>query len=147
VGYDAGKQVKGRKRHLLVDTLGLVWGILITAGDIQDYDAGYWLLLLLRALGKLPRLLKLWVDAIYSRHEFPARVEARFPHLQVEVIGKPPKGTGFQLSAHRWIVERTFAWLGRFRRLSKDYEFHLTTSKTMIELAMIHIMIRRLKRR
>ena len=101
-------------------------------------------LVLDKVKGMLPRLQLIWVDGGYAGEfvEWAAKVFS----WVVEVVSKPKDTKGFVLLPHRWIVERTFAWLGRYRRLSKDYEFHPKTSEAMIHLAMIHIMTRRLAR-
>lgn len=139
-GWDGGKRVQGRKRHLVVDTLGLVLKAFVTEADYQDRTVASWLVPLLPET--FPRLKKLWADGGYSGEwleqlpdDFPIRLEIR----------TPPQGQrGFTLLPRRWVVERTFAWLGHSRRLSKDYEYLVTTADAMIYAAMIRLMIRRL---
>ena len=139
-GYDSAKLVKGRKRHLLVDTLGLVMQILVTEADMQDRDGAKRLLVLIGGL--FPRLRKLWADGAY-RGSLLEWVK-QFCRLDLEIVERDPAMVGFQLLPRRWVVERTFAWLSRCRRLSKDYEYHLQSSEAMIYVAMIRLMTRRL---
>ena len=120
-----------------MDTLGLIWAVVVHPGDLQDREGAKLVLAQARGLAHLARI---WADSGY-RGEFVAWVQARYAWL-VEIVAKP--ATGFAVLPHRWIVERTFAWFGRFRRLSKDYKFHPATSETMLMLAMISIMLRRL---
>jgi putative transposase len=144
-GYDAGKQVKGRKRHLFGDTLGLLLGVVVTAASVQDRDGAMPLLDGLRH--QCCRLRLLWADQAYGG-DLGAWLWGLRPWRKVRLeIVKRPEGTkGFLLLPKRWIVERTFAWLARYRRLSKDYEYLTQTSEAMIHAAMIHLMIRRLAR-
>jgi putative transposase len=140
-GYDAGKKVKGRKRHVLVDTLGHLLKVVVLPADIQDRDG---LQHLLRAL--LPifclRLLTLWADGGY-RGEIIVWCRAQF-HIDLKVVAAPAAQNGFVVLPKRWLVERTFAWLGNSRRLSKDYEFSTTISEGMIYLSAIHTLLKRL---
>jgi putative transposase len=137
--------VKGRKRHIFVDTLGLLLGVAVTAASVQDPDGAMALLAALRH--HFSRLRLLWADQAY-RGDLSAWLWELRPWRKVRLeIVKRPEGTkGFLLLPKRWIVERTFAWLGRYRRLSKDYEFSTQTSEAMIRVAMIHLMVRRLAR-
>ncbi len=132
-GYDANKKVKGRKRHLLVDTLGLVLVAWITTADVQDRDATAAVLPL--ATEQLPSLQKVWADAAY---EGP-RVEriAQQAGVQVEIVKRSDSTPGFVVQAKRWIVERTFGWLSRERRLARDYERKEESSEAFIEPAPI----------
>ena len=139
-GYDAGKKVKGRKRHILVDTQGLLLKAVVHAADIQDRDGGRQLVDSLN-LEDWPRLRKLWADAGY-RGSFEDWVTAR-TGWSVEIVEKP-LGGGFQVLPRRWVVERTFAWLGKFRRLSKDYEALPQSEETWIYLGMTNLMLARL---
>lgn len=127
-GDDQGKQVKGRKRHLLVDTLGLRLAVVVTAASVQDRDGAR--LLLTRLGGACKKLRLIWVAA-----------HCRF-HLQGVLRSDSQKG--FVLLARRWVVERTLAWLTHCQRLSKDYERLVTTSETMVYIVMIRLMLRRL---
>jgi putative transposase len=139
------KQVKGRKRHIFVDTLGLLLTVIVTAATVQDRDGAKLLLEVLQH--QFARLRLIWADGAYGG-ELLAWMWALRPWRKVRLeIVKRPKGVkGFQLLPWRWIVERTFGWLGRYRRLSKDYEYLTQTSEAMIRVAMIHLMIRRLAR-
>jgi len=135
--------VKGRKRHLVVDTMGLVLAVLVTSAGLQDDDyaaSGELLLRLARRAG-LARLRLIWADQMYEgRTQFWARLLG----WVLQVAGRPPGAKGFTPLPRRWVVERTFAWLGRYRRLSKDYEYHPHNSEAMIHLAMINLMVHRL---
>jgi putative transposase len=148
--------VNGRKRHLLVDTGGLVVTALVHAADIPDQQGGQQLW---EAMGDLaatfPRLCYLWVDTAYQGR-FKEWVEQTL-HWSVDVVKRhsrwvwvkadqepPPAPTGFKVLRRRWLVERTFGWLGRWRRTSKDYEYLPATAECVIYLAMIRVMLRRL---
>jgi putative transposase len=133
--------VKGRKRHLLVDTLGLVWGLAVTSAAISDPAGAR--LVLRQADDGLPRLEHIWADGIY-RGSLIGWVKEQFGWV-LEVVKRPPAGTGFTALPHRWIVERTFGWLNRYRRLSQDYEEQPESSTAMLQLAMISLMLRRLQ--
>jgi putative transposase len=142
-GYDGGKEVTGRKRHLLVDTLGLILAVVVHAADVQDDDG---LKLLFGAIrGRFSRLKLIWADGMYER--MAARVARWRPArpIRLEVVQRT--GPGFVVLKRRWVVERTFAWLGRWRRLSKDYEGTTASSEAWVKLAMIHLMARRLVRK
>src|SRR6516225_6954196 len=140
-GYDAGKKVKGRKRHLLVDTMGLVLLVVVHAANIQDRDGAR--LLLAKAKGLFPRLQRIWADGGYAG-KLIGWVQEMCGWV-LEIIKRNDLVKGFKLLPRRWVVERTFGWLGRYRRLSKDYERLPESSEVMIRLAMIHIMVRRLE--
>ncbi len=140
-GYDAGKDVKGRKRHVLVDTLGLVWGLLVTPADIPDYDGGW--MVLESLAGRCVRLAKIWADRRYAGAL--VEIAGEWYHRVLEIVKPPPAAKGFVVQAHRWLVERTFAWFGNCRRLSKDYEERLESSEALIRVSMIHLMLRRLQ--
>ena len=142
-GYDAHKNVKGRKRHLLVDTLGLPLSIYVTSADVQDRVGAR---LLLARLGPLvPRLKKIWADGAYSGKELAKWCEEQ-GGWELEVVERDQEAKGFEVLPKRWIVERTFGWLRRDRRLTKDYERKVQTSETLIEVAMIRLILRRLAR-
>jgi putative transposase len=148
--------VKGRKRHLLVDTLGLVLRVLVHPADVPDQEGGQWLLEAKHELVQtFPRLQHLWADSAYHQ-DFVAWVEQTLGWT-VQVVKRssrwrwmpadqepPAVPRGFQVLPRRWVVERTFGWLGRWRRTSKDYEFLPQTSACVVELAMICLMLRRL---
>jgi putative transposase len=141
-GFDAGKKVKGRKRHILVDTLGLIIAVVVSSAGVQDYHGAK--PLLERARGACPRLKVIWADGIYEKQFLIdwVRTECGW---ELEVTKRSDQVKGFQVVPKRWVVERTFGWLGRYRRLSKDYEGLTETSEAMIRLAMIHVMVRRLE--
>ncbi len=141
-GYDGGKQVKGRKRHLLVDTLGLILALAVTPAVVSDPAGAR--LLIDRWGGHCKKLRRIWVDGTYRGKLLDwvaTRIKAVFqPVLRSDDI------KGFVLLPKRWIVERTFSWLGQSRRLSKDYERLPQSSEAMIYLAMTRIMVRRLNK-
>jgi putative transposase len=140
-GYDWGKRVKGRKRHLLVDTEGWLLVVQVTAANRFDHQQ---LLPLIQAGTKRSsRLQHLWVDKGY-RDGFTALLARYHYDLSVKVVSRPSGSKGWLLLPRRWVVERTFAWLGRFRRLSKDYEYLTQTSEAMIYSIMSSLMLRRL---
>lgn len=140
-GYDAGKRVKGRKRHLVVDTLGLVLAVVVHSAGVQDRD-GAKLVLAKLAVGGFARLQLLWADGGYAG-KLVEWVRERCGWL-LAIVKRADDARGFRVLPKRWIVERTFGWLARYRRLSKDYEFLTETAEAMIYVAMIHLMLRRL---
>ena len=139
-GYDAGKKINGRKRHILVDTLGLLLVVLVTAASVQDRDGARQLLRHLP--GPCKKLRKIWVDGAYSGR-LVDWVAERFRFV-LAVVLRPKESRRFVLLPRRWVVERTFGWLNLSRRLSKDYERLMPTSETWIYLAMIRLMAHRL---
>lgn len=142
-GFDAGKKVTGRKRHVLVDTLGLLMRVVVTSGNVQDRDGAK---LVLEGLAKNEELVKrlelIWADAGYQG-ALVAWVEETFG-WKLEIVKKKEGQTGFQILPKRWVVERTFGWLVRQRRLARDYERSPETSEAFIYIAMIRLMLRRL---
>ena len=142
-GYDAHKNVKGRKRHMLVDTLGLPLSVYVSPADIQDRAGARLLLAGLKPF--VPRLKKIWADGAYSGEKLAGRLEER-DGWELEIVERDPQAEGFEVLPKRWIVERTFSWLVRNRRLSKNYERLVQTSETFIEIAMIRLILRRLAR-
>jgi putative transposase len=142
-GYDAAKKVTGRKRHLLVDTMGLILLVLVHPADVQDRDGAHLLLAML--VGRFSRLQLIWADAGYAGQlvEWIGRLFAS-RRLRIEIVRRNEEEHKFTVVRWRWIVERTFGWLGRCRRLSKDYEALTETSEDWIRLAMISVMVRRL---
>jgi putative transposase len=140
-GFDGGKLVKGRKRHLLVDTMGNILAVLCTAANISD-QAGAELLLTELPDAVWDRLEKIWADGGY-RGDLIAWVRDNFDAV-LEIVLRCDDIKGFVVLPKRWIVERSFAWLGRYRRLSKDYEQLLEHSQGMIYLASIHHLLKRL---
>lgn len=142
-GYDAGKNVKGRKRHVAVDTLGLLLAVVVHAADEQDWNAAP--LVLLRLREKTTRIRVVFADTVYGYCDLPAMTEAALG-FRIEIVKRPadqPKH-GFAVQPKRWIVERTFAWLSLCRRHSKDFERNPAVSETMIRMSMIHLMLKRL---
>jgi putative transposase len=140
-GYDGGKKVKGRKRHVAVDTLGLLLAVAVTAANVSD-GRGACELLERMPQEKFPRLEGVCGDARYNDNAFKARLEHR--GLSLEVKTRPAGSKGFVLLKKRWVVERTFAWLGFDRRLSKDYEKTVKSSECRVRIAAIGMMLRRL---
>jgi transposase len=142
VGYDAAKKTKGRKRHLLVDTLGLLLGVWITPASTPERAGAQGLLA--RVLVAYAGLRKRWVDGGYTGPEFAAWVRTLRPKLEVEVVRRSDDLSGFKVLPRRWVVERTFGWLMKQRRLVRDYEQTESSAAAMVQIAMIHIMLRRL---
>jgi putative transposase len=143
LGYDAGKKITGRKRHLAVDTLGLVWMVVVHGAEWQDHDGACVVLMRLRE--QCRRLKVIFADSAYGRNQLPDWVHATFGWL-LQTVLRPVAAKGFIVLPKRWIVERTFAWIARYRRHSKDYERNPETSEAMIYIAMINLMSRRLTR-
>ena len=141
-GYDAGKKVKGKKRHILVDTLGLLLSAVIQPADVQDRDGA---IPLLRAARRLfPFVEVIFADGAY-RGETTAAAVAGTGRWRLEIVSRGD-AKGFVPLAKRWIVERTFAWLGRCRRLAKDFENLVRIAVAFVYLAMIRVQVRRLAR-
>lgn len=141
-GYDAGKKVDGRKRHILVDTLGLLLLVVVHTADIQDRDGAK--LVLEEAKQFLSRLLLIWADGGYAGKLVDWVKDVC--DWTLEIVKRDPNTKGFQVLPRRWVVERTLGWLNQYRRLSKDYEVLTETSEAMIYAAMVHLMVRRLAR-
>ena len=140
-GFDGGKKIKGRKRHIIVDTLGLVIGVVVHTADIGERAGAKLLLASLKH--PLVRLKKILVDKGYSGEEMTDWVKENFNWIW-EVSKSPDNQKGFIVESKRWVVERTFAWLGKCRRLSKDYEYYEKMSESFVYLALIRIMLRNL---
>jgi putative transposase len=171
-GYDGGKKVKGRKRHLLVDTEGFVLKAKVHSAKVMDYEGIK--ILLDRAKGLFPRLAHLWMDGGYTGEDKGADWVQKTFGWSVEIVSRPRKpapeevlmkwarewakegvkvdwqklmpAQGFVVLPRRWVVERTFSWLGQNRRMSKDYERLTATSEAFIYVAMTRVMVRRLAR-
>jgi len=139
-GYDSGKNVKGRKRHVLVDTMGLLLAVVVTAASLSDPKGAK--LLFARLGGSCKKLRRIWVDGTY-RGKLLSWVSEHCWFL-LEPVLRSDEQKGFVLLKRRWVVERTFAWLTQCRRLGKDYEVLPASSEAMIYIAMTRLMIRRL---
>jgi transposase len=144
VGYDGGKQIKGRKRFMSVDTLGLVLRVFVTAADVSEQKGGKQVLKKVKEMGnQVSRLHTIWVDGGYKGNPFMKWVMDVCRWIVIVVL-RSDDAKGFELLPKRWVVERTFGWLMHCRRLVRDYEVLPETSETFIYLAMIRIMLRRL---
>ena len=141
-GFDAGKQVKGKKRHVLVDTLGLVLHALVHPANIQDRDGGIEVLTVLAE--RLPLLAKLFADGAYQGPQFREGVAKVRPKLAIAIVTRRDQVKGFVPLPKRWIVERTLAWLNRNRRLAKDFENRIRYALAFVHLASIRVMVRKL---
>jgi putative transposase len=142
-GFDGGKKVKGRKRHIWVDSLGLLLAVQVTAANVQDGRAACELLHR-RLWDDLPRLRVVYADSQYRAECLREEVFDYAP-FRLHVVSRPADKEGWVKLPQRWVVERTFAWPGRSRRLSKDYERLPESSEAMIQVSMIHHMLRRLR--
>lgn len=142
-GYDGGKKIKGRKRHLLVDTLGLLVAVLITGANVDDGTAAPQLLERITA-EQYPRLQTIFGDNKYHNHALHAWLAEHRPSWKVEIQSRPEGAPKFEPVRKRWVIERTNAWTVRCRRNAKDYERRVESSATMIQLSSIHVMLRRL---
>lgn len=141
MGYDAGKKVKGRKIHALVDTLGLPMRVVVHSAGIQDRDGAG--LVLDKIRNRFPWLELVWADGGYNARQVDQAV-AKVPALRVEIVKRSDDMTGFIVLPRRWVVERTFSWFGRNRRLAKDYENLADTLLAFVTLASIQLALRRL---
>jgi putative transposase len=146
VGKDGGKKVHGRKRHIVVDTMGMLLAVAVTAANVDDARGAEKVFAGLPP-EQFPRLAKVWADGKYHNHALQAWMAAQGCRFEVEVVSRPKGQTRFKPLPWRWVVERTFAWLGWSRRLSKDYERLPATSATVVKVSSIHHMLRRLKPR
>ena len=136
-GYDGGKQITGRKRHAIVDTLGLLLGLVVTPANVSDRDAAK--PMVERVVAQESRLAKLWADSGYSGPLVDWANE--FENFELEIVKRPDGVKGFVLVPKRWVSERTFAWFGRYRRLTKDYEGSVASSEDLIYASMINRML------
>jgi putative transposase len=143
VGFDGNKKIKGRKRHVLVDTLGLILAVVVTSASADDRVGLMMLLENYWATG-VKRLRKLWVDGGYRAQWLQQWVGSlkQTHKITLEVVEKT--GPGFHILPRRWTVERTFAWLLNYRRHSRDYEVHVENSEALIQVSMIHLLLKRL---
>jgi putative transposase len=142
-GYDGGKKIKGRKRHLLVDTLGLLLTVLITSADLDDGVAAPTLLGLITPQA-CPRLITIFADQKYHNHALDAWMAEHRAGWRIEVKARPAGARGFIPLKPHWVIERTNAWHGRYRRNSKDYERTTESSTAMIKISHIHLILNRL---
>jgi putative transposase len=143
-GYDGGKKIKGRKRHIVVDTMGLLLTVAVTSAATDDAAAAP------QVLGQLnqenyPRLRTVWADSKYHNHKLNTWKDSQtnLP-WKLEIVSRTRDTKGFVLLPKRWVVERTFAWLGRSRRLSKDYERRTDSSESMVRINAIHLLLKRM---
>ena len=142
-GYDGGKKLKGRKRHLLVDTLGLLMVVLVTGANLDDGTTAPQLLTRVSPQD-FPRLITVFGDNKYHNHSLNQWLSRERPNWHIEVQSRPESATGFAPVRKRWVVERTNAWEGRSRRNSKDYERLVSSSEAMLKISAGHLMLRRL---
>ena len=143
-GYDGGKKITGQKRHIEVDTLGLLLAVVVTAASVDDAAAAP------LAFERLteheqPRLVKIWADNKYHNYRLYDWLDGREDiHWILEIVRRPRDVKSFRLLPKRWVVERTFSWFGRWRRMSRDYEHKASSSEAMVKIASIGRMLRHL---
>ena len=142
-GYDAGKKINGRKRHILVDTSGLLIGLVVHPAAVQDRDGAPWLIASIRHTH--PWLRHVFADGGYAGKKL-AKALARLGKWTIEIVKRSDAAKGFIVLPRRWVVERSFAWLGRCRRLAKDFEATIASAEAWILLASIRLITRRLAR-
>lgn len=142
-GYDAGKKIKGRKRHIITDTLGHLIGLDVHPADIQDRDGAIRVIKTICSL--YPWLRHLFADGGYAGPKLAKKL-ARLGTWTLEIVKRSDAAKGFELLPRRWVVERTFAWLGRCRRLAKDFEATIVSATAWIILAHIRLLTRRIAR-
>jgi putative transposase len=143
-GYDGGKKINGRKRHLLVDSLGLLLAVVVTSARADDGTTASDVLAQLSAQTQ-SRLERVWGDSKYRNQVLDAYLQEINARYRVEVVSRPEGSTGFVQLPKRWVVERTHAWMGRYRRLSKDYEYHTETSEAWVQVCALSQMLHRLR--
>ncbi|QEH38972.1 Transposase DDE domain protein [Aquisphaera giovannonii] len=139
-GYDAGKRTPGRKRHIIVDTMGLLLAVVVLSATVQERDGVK--LMGERIKGRFPRLRLIWADAA---HEAAVGWAKRLGGWILELVRKAPGQVSFEVLKRRWGVERTFAWMMRSRRLARDYERLTESNEAMVKVAAIHLMLKRSK--
>jgi putative transposase len=142
-GYDGAKKLTGRKRHIFVDTLGLLLAVTVTTAALDDAAAAPGVLSQVPPEA-VPRLKKVWADGKYHNNNLHRWVKQERAPWELEIVSRPQGAKGFVLLPKRWVAERTFSWHGRCRRHSKDYEKRLDSSESMIKISAIHLMLRRL---
>lgn len=143
-GYDGGKKINGRKRHIVVDSMGLLLAVAVTSAALDDGSHAYRVLRKLK-LENYPRLELLWADHKYQNKSLQRWLKDQQVKYRIEVVSRPIGAKGFVLLHRRWVVERSIAWMGRYRRLSKDYEWDTASSEAQIQLSSIQMMLRRLR--
>ena len=143
-GYDGGKKVNGRKRHIVVDTLGLLLAVAVTSAALDD-GSHAWQVLRKLSAADYPRLWLLWADSKYQNHSLQAWLKQHRAAYEIEVVSRPIGVKGFVLLHRRWVVERSIAWLNRYRRLSKEYGYYTESSEAQIQISSMQLMLRRLK--
>ena len=141
-GFDGGKMIKGRKRHIITDTMGLLLAVVVHAANVHDSKGASNVIASLK--GRFERLVKIVADGGY-RGELIEKTKATFGWI-LEIVLRSDHSSKFTVIPKRWVVERTFAWFESYRRLSKDFEFRTDTSETMIQFAMIKLMLNRIKK-
>lgn len=142
-GYDAGKKIKGRKRHIITDTIGFLIGFVIHSADIQDRDGAMHVLQSIRRTH--PWLRHIFADGGYAGPKLRGRLE-KIGCWTMEIVKRSDKAKGFEVIPRRWVVERTFAWLGRCRRLAKDWEKSILSAESWLLIAHIRLVTRRIVR-
>ncbi|QIE54178.1 IS5 family transposase [Pikeienuella piscinae] len=142
-GYDAGKKIRGRKRHMVVDTIGLMVGLVVHGAGVQDRDGAPLVLASIRR--RWPWLRHVFADGGYAGKKL-RRALTGFGDWRIEIIKRSDRAEGFEIIPRRWVVERTFAWLGRCRRLAKDWERSIASSEAWANVAHIRLLTRRLAR-
>ncbi len=142
-GYDAGKRIKGRKRHIITDTIGFLIGFVIHAGDIQDRDGAPFVLDTIRYTH--PWLRHIFADGGYAGPKLKGRL-TKIGCWTMEIVKRSDTAKGFEIIPRRWVVERTFAWLGRCRRLAKDWEKTILSAESWLLIAHIKLVTRRIAR-
>lgn len=142
-GYDGGKKVTGRKRHIAVDTMGLLLAVIVTAASVPD-AVGARAVLKCLTRRAFPRLEVMRADSAYGKYGLPAWV-VRYKHFVLELVRRAAGVVGWLLLPKRWVVERTLGWLGRYRVHAKEYERLTASSETQVRISMIHLMLRRLR--
>lgn len=142
-GFDAGKKIKGRKRHIVTDTLGHLVGLVVHGADIQDRDGAAEVLSSIRH--RYPWLRHVFADGGYGGDKLKGRL-TKVGQWTLQIIKRSDRATGFEVLPRRWVVDRTFAWLGRCRRLAKDYEKTIASAEARIFVANLRILTRRVAR-
>ena len=140
-GIDGGKMIKGRKRHIITDTMGLLLAVVVHAANVHDSKGASDVIALLK--GRFARLIKIVADGGY-RGELIEKTKTAFGWI-LEIVLRSDHSSKFVVIPQRWVVERTFAWFESYRRLSKDFEYRTDTSEAMIQFAMIKLMLNRIK--